>query len=307
MLGVLKAGAAYVPLDPAYPRDRLTFFARDARCRIILTDASTAALFQSSDCPLVVLGNESTRSGDVVPSNPPPSGTPDSLAYVIYTSGSTGVPKGVAVEHRNVANLVNWALETFSGDELAGMLASTSISFDLSVFELFAPLCSGGTVILVDHLLALPDTEARAQVTFINSVPSVARELLRLATLPPQVMVVALAGERLPRELVDRLYAASPALKVVDLYGPTETTVYATYAWRTRGGPNTIGRPIANTTAHVLDTNMTPVAVGVAGELYLGGAGVARGYLGRPDLTNDRFVVGGSEDIAGKRVVPNRR
>lgn len=301
VLAVLKAGGAYVPLDPAYPLERLRFIAQDAGCRVVLTEPSLQALASATGAEL--LFSDADAENDV--SEPEASGRaarPDSLAYVIYTSGSTGTPKGVAIEHRQVVNLVSWATTTFTADERAGMLASTSIAFDLSVFELFVPLCSGGAVILVDNLLALSEAQARTRVTFVNSVPSVVSEFLRVDRLPPSVSLVAMAGEPLHPSLVARVYAEPSVKKVFDLYGPTETTVYATCALRTPDGPPTIGRPIANTTALVLDPQLEVVPIGVPGELFLGGAGVGRGYLGREDLTRGRFVTDPVSGVSSGRM-----
>ncbi len=301
VLAVLKAGGAYVPLDAVNPDDRLRFISADAGCAMVLTDAVTAGRVAAwAPHALVVDGfpaGEADARDDIGPTD---DGT--RLAYVIFTSGSTGVPKGVAVEHRQVVNLVRWAVETWSDHECSGMLASTPLGFDLSVFELFVPLCAGTTVILVDHLLALSRAPARAQVTFLNTVPSVMAEYLRRAVLPEGVSVVALAGEPLSQSLVTDIQRHSPIVAVFDLYGPTETTVYATFAQRTADGPTTIGRPVANATVLVLDSEGRPVPVGVAGELFIGGAGVARGYWGRADLTAERFVVDPMPDASSGRM-----
>jgi amino acid adenylation domain-containing protein len=250
VLGTLMTGAAYVPLDPAYPPARLRFIAKDAGCRVVITQQSLSTLAaELASVPLVIDELDDAAPVTAVPH----AAVSSSLAYVIYTSGSTGTPKGVAIEHRQVVNLVTWAAATFSPEELAGMLASTSMSFDLSVFEWFLPLCTGRTVILIDSLFALPQAPARDRVTFVNSVPAVVRELLRHDTLPESVAVVAMAGEALSQSLVAQVYGLPSVKKVFDLYGPTEATVYATCALRTVDGPTTIGRPIANTVALVLD------------------------------------------------------
>ncbi len=225
-----------------------------------------------------------------------------SLAYVIYTSGSTGKPKGVMIEHRSAVAFLTWAHEIFSKDDLAGVLASTSICFDLSVFELFAPLTSGGRVILIENALALGRLDLAVEPTLINTVPSVMAELLRLRKFPPSIRTVNLAGEPLKASLVEAIYQHTSAWQVYDLYGPSETTTYSTYARRTVGGIQTIGRPIANTQVYILDSYLNAVPVGVSGELYIGGAGLARGYLNRPELTAEKFIPHPFSDKAGARL-----
>ncbi|HKG81116.1 MAG TPA: AMP-binding protein, partial [Pyrinomonadaceae bacterium] len=210
----------------------------------------------------------------------------------IYTSGSTGQPKGVAITHESAAALVRWANDTFARADLAGVLFSTSICFDLSVFELFVPLSCGGSVILAANALELPKLPAASEVTLINTVPSALKELLRNGDLPASVKVVNLAGEALSRQLVDNAYKQSQIEHVWNLYGPTEDTTYSTGAIIKRGDVDEpgIGAPVKGSQAFVLDQALQPVPVGVIGELYLGGVGVARGYLGRPELTAERFV-----------------
>ncbi len=212
------------------------------------------------------------------------------VAYLIYTSGSTGRPKGVAIEHASAVRLVAWAGKTYSPEELSGVLASTSISFDLSIFEIFVPLSFGGTVILADNALALPTLPAAGEVTLINTVPSAIAALLDLGPLPPQVRTVNLAGEPLRRSLADRVLATG--VRLWDLYGPSEDTTYSTGAEVRAGDPDepSIGWPVAGSRAYVVDAVLQPLPVGVPGELCLGGGGLARGYLDRPDLTAERFV-----------------
>ena len=214
----------------------------------------------------------------------------ENLAYVIYTSGSSGAPKGVAIEHRNAVAFLYWAKRVFSAEQLAGVLASTSICFDLSVFEIFAPLSWGGKVILAPNVLALQDPAAVGKVTLINTVPSALEELLDLGGLPPSTRTVNLAGESLKTELVRRIYDTGRVEKVYDLYGPSETTTYSTFTLRRSEGKATIGRPIANTKIYLLDAALQPVPIGVAGEIFIGGAGVARGYLNRPELSAEKFL-----------------
>ena len=212
------------------------------------------------------------------------------LAYVLFTSGSTGRPKGVAIEHRMAVNFVQWAKQVFSAAELKGVLFSTSVCFDLSIFEMFVTLSAGGTIILAPNALHLPTLPCKNDVTLINTVPSAIAELVRMGAIPPSVKTVNLAGEALPNALVEQIYATTNVSSVYNLYGPTETTTYSTYTRVPRGCPVTIGRPIANTQVYILDRNYQPVPVGIVGELFIGGDGVARGYLDRPEMTSERFI-----------------
>ena len=222
--------------------------------------------------------------------------TPEHLAYVIYTSGSTGWPKGVAIEHHSAVTMLQWAKQQFGPDDIAGVLAATSICFDLSVFELFVPLCWGGTVILADNILALPELPRAAEVTLMNTVPSAMAQLLTLGAVPSSVRTVNLAGEAFPPSLLQRLQQLPHLQHIYNLYGPSEDTTYSTCAsLKTEPVATTahivpIGRPIAKTQAYVLDAYGQPMPIGVVGELYLGGAGLARGYLNRPELTAEQFV-----------------
>ena len=226
----------------------------------------------------------------------------DNLAYVIYTSGSTGRPKGVAIEHKNTTALLQWAREKFSPEEIAGVLASTSISFDLSIFEMFVPLSSGGKVIIARDALELPTLQTAEPVTLVNTVPSAMAELMRTGGVPTSVRTVCLAGEPLPTRLVQQIYQQQTIEKVFDLYGPTEDTTYSTFALRSVSGPATIGRPIANTQIYLLDAQLQPVPIGVAGELYIGGSGLARCYRNRPELTAEKFIPNPFGDEPGVRL-----
>ncbi|MAE65565.1 MAG: non-ribosomal peptide synthetase [Phycisphaeraceae bacterium] len=298
ILGILKAGGAYVPLDPAYPPQRVELILNDCGASIVVTSRSLASQLPSSERQVVLVDDAcdepAVDTGHV---------TPRHAAYVIYTSGSTGRPKGVVIEHRNAVALVDWAGHAYADDELSGMLASTSICFDLSIFEIFGALSHGGRIILARDALHLHDHPAAGEVTLINTVPSVMSQLLDLGRLPSSVLTVNLAGEPLQTALVDRIYAESSARKVYDLYGPTEATTYVTGTLRQRGASATIGRPIANTTAYILDDYLEPVPVGVPGQLYVGGAQVARGYWNRPELTAENFLAdpfGASADEASR-------
>jgi amino acid adenylation domain-containing protein len=289
VLAVHRAGAAYVPLDPGYPSERLAFMLTDSGARIVVTDAASAQRLPAREgVELVFVDTDLAGAEDL---DPPPIG-PSDLSHVIYTSGSTGRPKGVLIEHGSVAALARWASETFSDSERDGVLASTSLSFDLSVFELLVTLALGGRVVLVRDLLELAERDGDPAVTLVNTVPSALSALLRQRPLPESVTTVALAGEALPQTLVDRLHEHPAVRAVWNLYGPSEDTTYSTGALCPAGapGPPPIGRPLPGTQAYVLDAGRRPVPVGVPGELYLGGAGLARGYLDRPELTRERFV-----------------
>jgi amino acid adenylation domain-containing protein len=219
------------------------------------------------------------------------------LAYVMYTSGSTGRPKGVMIEHRSLSAFVDWAVSAFSPEELSGVLASTSLGFDISLFEVFAPLATGGAAVLVENLFGLRGLPAD-EVTLINTVPSLMAALLVDEMLPASVRTVVLAGEPLPAELVSAAHRQPGVTRVVNAYGPTEDTIYSTAGDVTPGGPPPIGRPLPGTQAYVLDADQRLVPRGEVGELWVGGAGLARGYRGRDDLTAERFTtltVGGRE------------
>ncbi|WP_437931241.1 amino acid adenylation domain-containing protein [Sorangium sp. So ce291] len=311
LLGVLKAGGAYVPLDPAYPGERLAFMLEDSRAAVVLTQASLCAGLPASRAHVACVDRDAAAiaacpaaapadaRSDAAPAAPAAAASDASLAYVIYTSGSTGRPKGVAIAHRSAVAMVAWAQGAFAPEELAGVLATTSICFDLSVFELFVPLCSGGRVLLASDALEVPSLPAAAEATLLNTVPSVLGALLRGGTLPPSVRTVNLAGEPIPVPLVRQLRALPTVARVLNLYGPSEDTTYSTCAELARGQDDDddddireppIGRPIANTQAYLLDRWLQPVPLGATGELYLAGDGLARGYLGRPGLTAERFL-----------------
>jgi amino acid adenylation domain-containing protein len=207
----------------------------------------------------------------------------------------------VAIDHASAMRMVAWAGKVYGQDELAGVLASTSVSFDLSVFEIFVPLLHGGTVILADDALALHGLPAAGEVTLINTVPSAMAGLLELGPLPPSVKTVNLAGEPLRRALADRVYAAGVE-RLWNLYGPSEDTTYSTGEVVRRGEEPGIGRAVAGSRAYVLDREMRLQPLGVPGELCLGGGGLARGYLRRPELTAERWVPDSFSEQPGARL-----
>ncbi len=288
LLGIMKVGAAYVPMDPEYPAARLRQMMAVAHAELIVTTTAWhQQLFQ--DVPGVLIDRDWDRielTSDVLSVAPAKD---SDLAYVMFTSGSTGGPKAVGLEHRNAVAFLCWAKDQFTAEELGGVFASTSICFDLSVFELFAPISWGGTIVLADNPMQLATHSARSHVRLVNTVPSAVPELLK-AGLPPSVTTFNLAGEALAQKLVDELYEVPTIKQVYDLYGPTENTTYSTGALRVKGGRATIGRPLANAEAYIVDAKLHPVPIGVPGELLVGGAFLTRGYLGADEMTQQKFI-----------------
>ena len=282
LLGIWRAGCAYVPLDLAYPDDWLSNVVADAGVALVIADAPHPAW---RDLPTMA-----SPAGGNTPDEPLPTVQASDLAYLIFTSGTSGRPKGVRITHGNVANLAAWARREFDRDELSAVLAATSVCFDLSVFELFVPLTVGGTAVLVEGPLAIADEGAPLPPTLVNTVPSIMTELLRLGALPRSTRSVNLAGETLGADLLERIWACPQVRHVRNLYGPSETTTYSTCARLAPGDPHPgIGLPIDNTRIQVLDSAGHPVAPGEVGEIVIGGAGVADGYWRRPELTGERF------------------
>jgi amino acid adenylation domain-containing protein len=305
LLGVLKAGGAYVPLDLGYPPERLNWMLEDGQVEVLLSDQRLQEECSVSATQVIRMEQEWAQIERQSDQNPATCADVQNLAYVIYTSGSTGRPKGVAITHHSANVMVHWAREVYTNEELAGVLASTSICFDLSVFEIFVPLSWGGKVLLAGDALELAGMVGAQQVRLINTVPSAMTELLRMKAVPSSVRTVNLAGEALQRNLVEQVYAVEQIKRVFNLYGPSEDTTYSTYEWvksAAGGDAVSIGRPIANTKVFVLDAALELVPMGVTGELYIGGQGHARGYLNRPELTAERFVPNPYSTGGGQRM-----
>ena len=297
LVAVLKAGAAYLPLDTEYPAERLAAMIEDAAPVCVLTVPGRAAgLPRVPGVPVVLVDSDGPQAEPAAPG-------PDHGAYVIFTSGSTGRPKGVLVTHRAIVNRLDWMREVYSITPADRILQKTPAGFDVSVWEFFLPLVSGAAVVLArpgghrepDHLAALA---ARRAVTTVHFVPSMLAAFTTAAEQDPAIREgfngvrrVFCSGEALPAVAVDRFAALWPQIDLHNLYGPTEAAVDVTYhrAWA-GSGVVPIGRPVWNTRLYVLDARLRPVPVGVPGELYLGGVQLARGYLGRPGLTAGRFV-----------------
>ncbi|MES1245512.1 MAG: amino acid adenylation domain-containing protein [Acidobacteriota bacterium] len=313
LLAILKAGGAYAPLDPAYPRERLALLLEDAHrglaSPVLLTRRHLADNLPEPPAGTRVLFLEEEDLDEGPAENLESGATSGNLAYLIFTSGSTGRPKAVAIEHRSAVAMVDWAGGVFPPESLAGVLASTSINFDLSVFELFVPLSLGGSVVLVENALALARFPAAAtapaapEITLINTVPSAMAELLRMDAVPPSVRVVNLAGEPLRGALAERIHALGTVEHLWNLYGPSEDTTYSTFSGvRSGSGKPSIGRPLEGTSAYVLDEQGRRIEGGAEpGELLLAGAGLARGYLNRPELTAERFVPDPFPAVPGER------
>ncbi|MFF3017379.1 amino acid adenylation domain-containing protein [Streptomyces sp. NPDC057939] len=293
LLAVHKAGCAYVPLDPAYPADRLGGIAATAdMAAVVLEDAPGAAAWLDAVPATALPWHELwEKAGAERPDPPEVEVDPAATTHLIYTSGSTGLPKGVVIGHRNVAALLAWVRDTYRPAELARVLFATSLNFDLSVFELWAPLTTGGTVVVVDNVLALTEDDT-LRPSLVNTVPSALNVLLQRSAVPACTTVLNVAGEPLAKELVNAAFATTGVERLFNLYGPSEDTTYST--WKCFTGPvtdsPTIGVPVHNTVAHLLDARGRLVPRGVVGELHLGGDGLAGGYINDPERTADVFV-----------------
>jgi amino acid adenylation domain-containing protein len=302
LLGVLKAGGAYVPLDPAYPPQRVGAMLDDTRAPVVLTHSSVAGRLPAHGGIAVVVDADEATNG-APEDDPHPLARPENLAYVIYTSGSTGRPKGVLIEHRSASVVLHWLRETVTDEERACALGATSVCFDVSVAEVFGTLCWGGTLVLVDDALAL--AAVREPVRVASMVHTAAAELLRQGAIPATIRTLALGGEPLPRAVADALYAGTGVERILNVYGPTEDTTYSTCALvpRDPDQPVTVGRAVSGSEVRVIDPrSLRPVEDGGEGELMMAGAGVTRGYLGRPALTAERYLPDPLSDVPGARM-----
>jgi amino acid adenylation domain-containing protein len=303
LLGILKAGGAYVPLDPQYPRERLSFTLEDAQVKFLLTQSRLLGILPQDISHVVCIDAEWKAIALESTASVQSHVTAANLAYLIYTSGSTGKPKGAAIEHHSTLGLMHWAGETFA-ESIAGVLAATSLCFDMSVFELFVPLSWGGAAVIAENALQLMTLPTASQVTLISTVPSAMTELVRTNGVPATVRTVTLAGEVLQHKLVHQIYEQTGIKEVWNLYGLSEDTSYSIAARIERGEPEslTIGRPLPNRQAYILDQHLQPVPVGVTGELYVSGEGLARCYVNRPELTAERFLPNPYHVEAGARM-----
>jgi amino acid adenylation domain-containing protein len=296
LLGVLKAGGAYLPLDPFFPSDRVVFMVEDSDTGIILTQTDLLSELPENNAEIICL--------DALEKLPelnrdPESAKPDDLAYIIYTSGSTGKPKGVQIHHGAVVNFLCSMQESLEMTADDTLLAVTTLSFDIAVLELLLPLTVGAKVVIAGSDIAadgamLADALQETNATFMQATPTSWRLLLEAGWQGKDNLKILSGGEALPTDLSERLLKRGAQLW--NLYGPTETTIWSTMhrvaSNNDQGISNTvpIGKPIANTQIYILDTNLQPAPIGVIGDLYIGGEGVSQGYLNRPELTSERFI-----------------
>ncbi len=295
LLGVLKAGGAYLPLDPSFPPERLAFMLADSNASIILTLTSLLPQVPENNAQVICLDaleKVKGKRGKKV------KASAEDLAYVIYTSGSTGKPKGVQIHHRAVVNFLCSMQKDLGIDASDSLLAVTTLSFDIAVLELLLPLTVGATVVIANSEVVadgalLAQSLEESQITFMQATPASWRLLLEAGWTGKPDLKILCGGEALTNDLAEKLLQRGQQLW--NVYGPTETTIWSTIykVDSIRSGiSNTvpIGRPIANTQIYILDSNLQPVPVGVIGDLYIGGDGVSRGYLNRPELTTERFT-----------------
>jgi amino acid adenylation domain-containing protein len=294
LLGILKSGAAYLPLDRTYPDERLSYMLEDSGATVLVTQSAYLDHLPGTCASTVVLDGDAeaiTAKNDAPPAS---RVSPENLAYVIYTSGSTGKPKGVQIEHRNVVNFLSSMQKRpgMSADDV--LLAVTTLSFDIAVLEIYLPLITGARTVIASHDVAVDGNRMRKlmtdeQVTVMQATPVTWRLLIDAGWRGDKSFKVLCGGEAMPRDIAQGL--VQRAGNVWNMYGPTETTVWSTcFPVSDGNGPLLIGRPIGNTGVYILDKYMRAVPVGRTGELYIGGDGVARGYLDRPELTNEKFV-----------------
>ena len=293
MLGILKSGAAYVPMDPAYPTERLAFMLEDASAELFVTQESVLANLPAELTRPVLLDTHAEQIAAQSTDNPELVTGPESLAHLIYSSGSTGRPKGALIRHRSLCN-VFWAFADrpgIGGDDV--LVAVTNIAFDLAGLDMFLPLVVGARLVIAPKETVadgrrLAELIDRCGGTFLDATPSMWRLLVESGWSGVPGLRCVTGGEMMPRDLADRLDATCRDLW--DCYAPCETTIYSTRYRYVPGGPLSVGRPLSNTEIYLLDEHGQPVPTGVTGDIHIGGHGLSRGYLNRPELTAERFV-----------------
>ena len=289
MLGTLKAGAAYVPIDPEYPQDRIKFIQEDTSATLVVSSKeSLPKLSPNDDLEIILLDPEWSTIRHLPSKKAENAIRQDNLAYIIYTSGSTGKPKGVMIEHKNVFSFICWCREEFNSSAFEIVYAATSICFDLSIFEIFYPLSIGKRVRILKNGLEISQYLSQDSAVMINTVPSVVDLLLDEGWDYDRVSAVNMAGEPIPQKVLKRLDAEK--VEARNLYGPTEDTTYSTIYRIKKDSPLLIGRPISNTRIYILSPENELNPVGVPGEICIAGSGLSRGYFNRKDLTDEKFV-----------------
>lgn len=295
LLAILKAGGAYMPMDPAYPKDRLAFMMEDAGAKVVVTDVDSRRAIPGTSAQIVEIEKalkEGSSNGHAGREATAAQNSP-STAYVIYTSGSTGKPKGVQVLHRGVVNLLQSAAKKIGASSEDTLLAVTTLSFDIAALELFMPLVIGAQLHIASREAASDGSQLAALIktsgaTLMQATPATWRLLIEAGWDGDRGLKIICGGEALPRHLADQLVTRNK--EVWNFYGPTETTIWSS-AWKVeKVGPIVIGRPLANTQFYVLSGELQPLPIGTGGELYIGGSGLAAGYLNRPELTAERFI-----------------
>jgi amino acid adenylation domain-containing protein len=305
LLGILKAGGAYVPIDPAYPAERQQYMLSHSQAPVLITQQALRGRLPPGDASVVFLDRDSSKIAAMPDQAPAVLSDPEQLAYVIYTSGSTGKPKGVQISHRALVNFL-FTMQRRPGLTANDVLvAVTTLSFDIAGLELYLPLISGARVVI-----APPETSSdpgdlagllrHSGATVMQATPTTWRMLVDSGWDGGAGLKGLCGGEALPVALAEQLIDLS--VELWNMYGPTETTIWSTCSRVRRAEPITIGHPVANTSLYILDSRMNPVPVGVAGELWIGGDGVARGYRGSPDLTDERFVADPFASTSGARM-----
>jgi amino acid adenylation domain-containing protein len=294
LLGIMKAGGAYVPIDPAYPRDRMEFMLQDGGAEVLVIESSLLKMISTQDAKVVCFDRDAAELAKQSTDNPLTNVTSANLSYVIFTSGSTGRPKGVQLEHRNVANFIGYVQRTLQVGPNDAYLGVASMSFDASVLDFYLPLSTGAKFVIVDadtirDPQALAEITSRSGVTVMHATPSTWRSLVDAGWKGNSTFKLLSGGEALSWDLAKELLPRCGALW--NLYGPTETAVYsAIHRVNASDGTVLVGRPIDNTQIYILDSLQQHTPIGVPGEICIAGAGVARGYLSRPELTAERFV-----------------
>ncbi len=315
ILGILKAGAAYVPIDPSYPRDRLAFMLKDTHVPVLLTQQSLLETLPELEASVICLDSDWDKIDSCSDARPDIEITPDNLAYIIYTSGSTGRPKGIVLQHRGVVNNIFDLNQVCHVNEQARIMAISSLSFDMCVYETLGTLSAGGAIVMPDpHKAKDPAHWARLVkqhgVTLWNSAPQLLEMLLDYAESHPEykpetITACILGGDWCPLTLPERFRTQTNGGMVVVLGGATELSIHSTITVVDEVQPHwksiPYGKPMKNQKAYVLDQNLQPVPVGVPGELHLGGIGLARGYFEQPELTSQKFIVNPFAEQKGER------